>query len=55
MTMIESAERNLKLGALLTFVGINLRFATGNIIHALIYFNVQEFQTHRNRGRIYVP
>jgi len=55
MTMIESAERNLKLGALLTFVGINLRFATGNIIHALIYFNFLQPGASERRYEVHVP
>lgn len=55
MTMTESAERNLKLGALLTFVGINLRFATGNIVHALIYFNFLQPGTSERRYEVHVP
>ncbi|MDO8140275.1 MAG: hypothetical protein Q6358_02145 [Candidatus Brocadiales bacterium] len=55
MTMIESAKRNLKLGSLLTFVGINLRFATGNIIHALIYFNFLQPGSSEHRYEVHVP
>ncbi|MCF6159651.1 MAG: hypothetical protein E3K32_14040 [wastewater metagenome] len=37
---INAAIRDIRIGAFLTFFGINIRFITGNLINALIFFNI---------------
>ncbi len=54
-TTINSALRDLRIGALLTFVGINLRFVTGNIINALIFFNILQSGNPAHRYDIHAP
>lgn len=54
-TIINSALKDLRIGALLTFVGINLRFATGNIINALIFFNILRSGNPAHRYDIHAP
>ncbi|TVL99902.1 MAG: hypothetical protein CV087_16270 [Candidatus Brocadia sp. WS118] len=50
-----TASKDLKLGALLTFIGVNLRFVVGNIIHGLIYFNFLQSGNHEHRYEVHVP
>lgn len=47
--------RDLKIGALLIFIGVNLRFAIGNIIHGLIYFDFLQSGNHEHRYEVHVP
>lgn len=54
-TTINSALRDLKIGAFLTFVGINLRFVIGNIINALIFFNILQSGNPAHRYDIHAP
>ncbi len=54
-TMINSAPRDLRIGAFLTFVGINLRFVIGNIINALIFFNIMQSGNPAHRYDIHAP
>lgn len=54
-TLTLSASKDLKLGALLTFIGVNLRFVVGNIIHGLIYFNFLQSGNHEHRYEVHVP
>ncbi len=53
--MIDSAFRDLRTGVLLTFVGINLRFFTGNVINALIFFHVLRPANPDHRYDIHAP
>ena len=54
-TTINSALRDLRIGASLTFVGINLRFVTGNIMNALIFFNIMQSGNPAHRYDIHAP
>ncbi len=54
-TTINSALRDLRIGALLTFMGINLRFVTGNIINTLIFFNILQSGNPAHRYDIHAP
>lgn len=54
-TTINSALRYLRIGAFLTFVGINLRFVIGNIINALIFFNILQPGNPAHRYDIHAP
>ncbi len=47
--------KNLKIGALLVFIGVNMRFAIGNIIHGLIYFDFLQSGNHEHRYEAHVP
>lgn len=49
------AIKDLKIGALLVFIGVNLRFVIGNIIHALIYFDFLQTGNHEHRYEVHVP
>lgn len=53
--LTKPAIKDLKIGALLVFVGVNLRFAIGNIIHALIYFDFLQSGNHEHRYEVHVP
>ncbi|GJQ49908.1 putative membrane protein [Candidatus Kuenenia stuttgartiensis] len=48
--LTQSAIKDLKVGARLVFIGVNLSFLVGNLIHGLIYF---EFLRAGNHGREY--
>ncbi|MDO8141537.1 MAG: hypothetical protein Q6358_08565 [Candidatus Brocadiales bacterium] len=54
-TIIKSAEKNLKLSALLSFVGINLRFISVNIIKPLILFDIIKPENHEHYYELHVP
>ena len=54
-TIIQSAIRNLRIGTLLTFIGINLRFVSGNIINALIFFNILKSGNPVHKYDIHAP
>ncbi|GAB63880.1 MAG: hypothetical protein DWB56_13215 [Candidatus Jettenia sp.] len=49
------AIKDLKIGALLIFIGVNLRFAIGNIMHGLIYFDFLQSGNHEHRYEVHVP
>ena len=53
--IIQSAIRNLRIGMLLTFIGINLRFVSGNIINALIFFNILKSGNPDHKYDIHAP
>ncbi|MDN3515739.1 MAG: hypothetical protein NG747_15245 [Candidatus Brocadia sp.] len=53
--LTKNALKDLRVGALLTFVGVNLRFAIGNIIHGLIYFEFLRSGNHEHRYEVHVP
>lgn len=53
--MINSELRKLQIGALLTFVGINLRFLSGNVFNALVFFNILQTGDPNNRYDIHAP
>lgn len=52
---IKSVERNLRVGAFLSFIGINLRFVSVNIIKALILFNILKPGSHEHHYELHVP
>ncbi|MCF6156901.1 MAG: hypothetical protein E3K36_17065 [Candidatus Brocadia sp.] len=54
-TTVNSALRDLRINAFLTFVGINLRFVIGNIINALIFFNILQSGNPAHRYDIHAP
>lgn len=54
-TLINSVLRDLRIGAFLTFVGINLRFVIGNIINALVFFNILQSGNPAHRYDIHAP
>jgi hypothetical protein len=54
-TITTQAMRNVRIGTLLTFVGINLRFITGNVINALIFFNILQSRNPDNRYDMHTP
>jgi hypothetical protein len=47
--------KNLRIGAILTFLGINLFFIVGNIINFLIFFNILQTDDPENRYDIHTP
>ncbi len=53
--LTKPAIKDLKIGALLVFIGVNLRFAIGNIIHGLIYFDFLQSGNHEHRYEVHVP
>lgn len=53
--MINSSVRKLQIGALLTFIGINLRFLSGNVFNALVFFNILQPGNPNNRYDIHAP
>jgi hypothetical protein len=53
--MIKSAMRDLRVGILLTFIVINLRFVSGNILNALIFFNIMQSKNPDRRFDIHAP
>lgn len=53
--MIKSAMRDLRVGTLLTFIGINLRFVSGNAINALIFFNILQSESTGRKFDIHAP
>ncbi|HHT9160188.1 MAG TPA: hypothetical protein ACFYEH_10040 [Candidatus Brocadiaceae bacterium] len=53
--IIKSAMRDLRVGTLLTFIGINLRFVSGNVINALIFFNILQSESTGRRFDIHAP
>lgn len=54
-TTINYALRDLRIGVLLTFIGINLRFFTGNVINALIFFRILRSGNPGHRYDIHAP
>lgn len=54
-TIIQSTIRHLRIGTLLTFIGINLRFVSGNIINALIFFNILKSGNPDHKYDIHAP
>lgn len=54
-TTINFALKDLRIGTLLSFVGINLRFVTGNIINALIFFKILQSGNPNLRYDIHAP
>ncbi len=53
--LVKYAVKDLKIGALLIFIGVNLRFAIGNIVHGLIYFDFLQSGNHEHRYEVHVP
>lgn len=53
--IIKSAMRDLRVGTLLTFIAINLRFVSGNILNALIFFNIMQSKNPDRRFDIHAP
>lgn len=53
--MINSSVRKLQISALLTFIGINLRFLSENVFNALIFFNILPQGNTGNRYDIHTP
>lgn len=53
--IIKSEIRNLRVGTLLTFIAINLRFVSGNILNALIFFNILQSKNPDRRFDIHAP
>jgi len=53
--IIKSAIRDLRVGTLLTFIAINLRFVSGNILNALIFFNIMQSKNPDRRFDIHAP
>lgn len=53
--IIQSTIRHLRIGTLLTFIGINLRFVSGNILNALIFFNIMQSKNPGRRFDIHAP
>jgi len=51
----KSAMRDLRVGALLTFIAINLRFVSGNVLNALIFFNIIQSKNPDRRFDIHAP
>lgn len=49
------AMRDLRVGALLTFIAINLRFVSGNVLNALIFFNIIQSKNPDRRFDIHAP
>ena len=47
--------RDLRVGALLTFIAINLRFVSGNVLNALIFFNIIQSKNPDRRFDIHAP
>lgn len=47
--------RDVRLGALFTFTVINLRFVSGNILNALIFFNIIQSKDPDRRFDIHAP
>ncbi|MEP9411790.1 MAG: hypothetical protein HRF42_10385 [Candidatus Brocadia sp.] len=54
-TTINYAIRDLRISVLLTFVGINLKFFTGNVINALIFFRILRSGNSDHRYDIHTP
>ncbi len=52
---IKSAEKNLCIGAFLSFVGINMRFISVNIVKPLILFDVLRPTNHAHHYELHVP
>ena len=53
--VIKTIERNLRVGAFLSFIGINLRFVSVNVIKALILFNILKPGNHEHHYELHVP
>ena len=53
--IIKSAMWNLRVGTLLTFIAINLRFVSGNILNALILLNILQSKNPDRRFDIHAP
>jgi len=53
--IIKSAMWNLRVGTLLTFIAINLRFVSGNILSALIFLNIIQSKNPDRRFDIHAP
>ena len=51
----KSAMRDLRVGALLTFIAINLRFVSGNVLNALIFFNIIQSKNPDRGFDIHAP
>ena len=49
------AMRDLRVGALLTFIAINLRFVSGNVLNALIFFNIIQSKNPDRGFDIHAP
>jgi len=47
--------RDLSVGTFLTFIAINLRFVSGNILNALIFFNIIQSKNPDRRFDIHAP
>ncbi len=47
--------KNLRIGAILTFLGINIFFIVGNIMNFLIFFNILQTDDPENRYDIHTP
>lgn len=52
---IKSAEKNLNMGAFLSFVGINMRFLSVNIVKPLILFDILKPINHAHHYELHVP
>lgn len=52
---IKSIEQNLRTGAFLSFIGINLRFISVNIVKPLILFNMLRPTNHEHNYELHVP
>lgn len=55
ITTIQSKIKNLRIATLLTFIGINLRFVSGNVINALIFFNILKSGNPNRKYDIHAP
>lgn len=53
--IIKSAMRKVRVGTLLTFIGINLRFVSANIINSLIFFDVLKSGNPNHKFDIHAP
>ena len=53
--IIKSEIRNLWVGTSLTFIAINLRFVSGNVLNALIFFNILQSKNPDRRFDIHAP
>ena len=47
--------KNLRIGAILTFLGVNIFFIVGNIMNFLIFFNILQTDDPENRYDIHTP
>lgn len=53
--LLKPAIRDLKIGAMLLFIGVNLYLAVGSILHGLIYFDFLQSGNHEHRYEVHVP